>query len=227
MSKRLLSISLLLATTCLFSLMLTADEVILEDKENATSVSVLCHGRLRHGVVAIGGETTGTTITFNRVTWELQLPDEASRDFAKLHHKEPVVVSGTLRKVVGTEKTVRWVIDVKELTAIDSRDRPEEGAKVKILGTLRMALSQTGDTPELSVSAVDQIWQLDVAADREIQKAAESLFGQTVLITGSVNPLPEETRRKTTKSRTPAILSVRVKTIEPSASEAYDPRFFR
>ena len=61
-------------TLCLFAM---ADDTCPEP-----SVSVKCCGRLRHGVVAIGGETTGTTITFNRTVWELQLPDDAAREFA-------------------------------------------------------------------------------------------------------------------------------------------------
>jgi hypothetical protein len=227
MSQRLLSVCLLLVTTCLFPAELTADEVFLEDGEKEPSVSVLCHGRLRHGVVAVGGETTGTTITFNRVTWELQLPDEASREFAKRNHQEPAVVTGTLRKVVGTEKLVRWIVHVKKLTESDSRDLLEEGAKVTIRGTLRAALSQTGDIPELSVRADDQIWRLDFTANRETQTAAESFIGQSVLLTGSVLPLPEETERGTTRPPTPATHSVRVKTIEASANAAADSRFFK
>lgn len=217
----------MLVTTCLFFSTVTADEAFPEEKKEEPAVSVQCHGLLRHGVVSIGGETTGTTITFNRVTWELQLPDEASREFAKRHHKETVTVNGTLRKVVGTEEMIRWIIDVSELTPIDSRDLSEEGAKVTIRGTLRMALSQTGDTPELSVSADDQIWRLDIGANREMQTDAESLFGQTVIVTGSVKPAPEETERRPSKSRSRAPLAVRVKTIEASADVAVDPRFFR
>jgi len=227
MSQRLLSISLLLVTTLSLPAVLTADEAILTKETKEPSVSVLCHGRLRHGVVAIGCETTGTTITFHRVTWELQLPDEASRELAARHHKAPVVVTGTLRRVMGTEDIVRWIVDVEKLSALDSRDAPEEGAKVTIRGTLRATLPQTGDTPDLSVRADDQNWRLDFAADREIQTAAESLIGQPVLLTGSVLPLPQESERKTTNSPTPETHTVRVKTFEASVSDAADSRFFR
>ena len=46
-------------------------------RQSEPSIRVECHGKLRYGVVAIGGETTGTTITFDGMTWELKLPDEA------------------------------------------------------------------------------------------------------------------------------------------------------
>ena len=59
-------------------------------KQSEPSIRVECHGKLRHGVVAMGGETTGSTITFDGTTWELKLPDEVSRTFAKEHHKNPV-----------------------------------------------------------------------------------------------------------------------------------------
>ncbi len=227
MSQRLLSISLLLATILFLPAVLTADEVPLNEEVKQTSVSVLCHGRLRHGVVAIGCETTGTTITFHRMTWELQLPDDVSRELAAQHHKAPVVVTGTLRRVMGAEDIVRWIVDVEKLSPLDFRDSPEEGAKVTIRGTLRATLSQTGDTPDLSVRADDQNWRLDFAADRETQTAAESLISQPVLLTGSVLPLPQESERKITKTSTQETPTVRVKTVEALVNAAADSRFFR
>ncbi len=227
MSPRLFSITLFLLTACSLPAVVAADEVIPEQEPKEPSVSVVCHGRLRHGVIAIGGETTGTTITFNRVTWELQLPDDASRELAARHHKAPVVVTGTLRRVVGVEDAVRWIVDVEKLSALDSRDAPEEDAKVTVRGTLRAALSQTGDTPNLSVRADDQIWRLDLAANRETQAAAESLIGQPVLLTGSVLPLPEDSERSTTKSPAGETHTVRVNNIVASAIAAGDARFFR
>jgi hypothetical protein len=103
-----------------------ADEAFSENNAEKPPVSVQCQGLLRHGIVAIGGETTGTTISFHRITWELQLADDDDREFAALHHKKPVLVTGALRKVVSTESMTRWIIDVKKISASDSRDSQAE-----------------------------------------------------------------------------------------------------
>ena len=206
---------------------IVAGKIQAEDEMPEPAVSVECHGRLRHGVSAIGCETTGTTISFHRVTWELQLQDTTSQEFAARHHKEPVIVTGTLRKVEGTEARVRWIVDVINLREIPSRDRFEEAATVTIRGMLRAALSQTSDTPELSVHADDQIWKLEFAADVETQTAAESLIGQSVFLSGSVLPLPEEAQRNNSKLRTLKTQAVRVKTIKGSSSSAAEYRIFK
>lgn len=204
-----------------------ADEDPFEVATPEHAVSVQCHGRLRHGVVAVGGETTGTTITFQRLTWELQLPDNASRELAARNHKAQVVVTGNLRRVMGTEDIVRWIVDVEKISVPDSGDSFEEGAKVKIRGTLRAALSKTGDSPDLSVTTDDQHWRLDFAVDRRTRMAAESLISQQVLLTGSVLPPPEESERRTAKSEPSESHTVRVKTIEAFTDSAADSPFYR
>ena len=202
-------------------------EIYPEGETTEPAVSVECHGRLRHGVSAIGGETTGTTISFHRVTWELELHDAASQEFAARNHKEPVIVTGTLRKVEGTESRVRWIVDVVSLREFPARGRFEEAATVTIRGMLRAALSQTRDAPELSVRADDQIWKLEFAADGEPQTTAESLIGQLVLLSGSVLPLPEETQRNNSNLRTLKTQAVRVKTLKGSSSSAAEHRIFK
>ncbi|MBC8113826.1 MAG: hypothetical protein H7062_05575, partial [Candidatus Saccharimonas sp.] len=100
-------------------------------KQGEPSIRVECHGKLRHPVVAIGGETTGTTITFDGMTWDLKLPDEASRTFAKDHHKQPTTAVGTLRRVVGTEVPVRWIVEVEKLSEWDVGAQ-KEGASLTV-----------------------------------------------------------------------------------------------
>ena len=206
---------------------IVAGDILAEDETTEPAVSVECHGRLRHGVVAIGCETTGTTISFHRVTWELQLQDATSQEFAARHHKEPVIVTGTLRKVEGTEARVRWIVDVVDLKAFPVRERFDEAATVTIRGMLRAALSQTSDTPELSVHADDQIWNLEFASDGATQMAAESLIGQSVLLSGSVFPPAEETKRRNSKLHALKTQAVRVKTIKGSSSSLTDDRFVK
>ncbi|MEO2033269.1 MAG: hypothetical protein ABGZ35_14405 [Planctomycetaceae bacterium] len=165
--------------------------VVADDTPRKPSVSVQVCGRVRHGVVAIGGETTGTTITCNRMVWELQLHNDAEQKFAKEHDKEPVIVTGTLRKVTGTEVKARWIVDVKTLSERDARtDR--EGTRLTIRGTLRAADSRTGDSPRLMIVANGQTWPIDVAADATLQVRAEALVGQLVLLTGSLEQVTKE-----------------------------------
>lgn len=222
MNKPLSSIGIALLAASLCCPMATADETRpLENAKDKTSasVSVLCYGRLRHGIFAIGGETTGTTITFDQVTWELQLPDEASRQFAEQHHKQPVVVTGTLRKVQGIEVPERWIVDVSRIAEPEAREVGEEGAKVTIQGTLRAALSKTGHVPNLSVSTGNQRWQLDVTTEPEIQAAAESLILQPVIVSGHLAPMPEDSQKATSQSPAGAKYTLKVRTIRPIPSE--------
>ena len=146
-------------------------------------VRVECHGQLRHGVAAIGGETTGTTITFDRMTWELKLPSDETRAFAKEHHKKPVTAVGCLRRVVGTGVPARWIVDVERLSERDA-SAPKEGASVTVRGKLRAGDAAAGETPGTVIEAAGIIWPLDLSAETAIQARAESLAGKSVILTG-------------------------------------------
>jgi hypothetical protein len=224
MNKPVSLICNVVLTCSLFGPVTTADEnrAVQDAKDKMpSSVSVLCYGQLRHGLSAIGGETTGTTIQFHKVTWELQVPDEASRQFAEQQHKQPVVVTGTLRKVAGIEVPDRWIVDVNRIARPDAGEVGEEGAKLTIQGTLRAALSKTGTVPNLSVSTGNQRWQLDVTTDRRIQSTAESLILQPVLVSGSLLlPTPTDSRTPTNPPPASTNYSVRVRTIQPVSGAA-------
>lgn len=179
----------ILATSLAACLFAAADEVRADPTES--SVSVECCGRVRHGVVAIGGETTGTTITFKGIIWELELPDAASQEFAKSHHRESIKVTGKLRRVAGTEVRDRWIIDVKKLAEFDET-KDKEGTRLVIQGTLRSRTARKSDSPELMIDADDQLWPIDLSADARLQSNAESLIGQPVLLTASVEPDAED-----------------------------------
>lgn len=180
MWKRLAAISFL------FSAVLVADEPpVCQPK--ASPARVECHGRLRYGVVAIGGETTGTTITFEGLTWELKLPDEASRTFAKEHHKGPVTAVGTLRRVAGQEKSVRWIVDVERLTERDP-DAVKESATITVEGQLRAGETVPGKTPGMELEVAGVPWILDLTAEAALPAQARLLEGKVVMLTGSVVP---------------------------------------
>jgi len=69
--------------------------------------------RLNVAVVAIGGETTGTTVTANGITWELNLTKNAqwSRVAGKLNGKS-VLVKGRLERRTGVEVKERLIVTV-------------------------------------------------------------------------------------------------------------------
>lgn len=224
MRPELILLCVILFNTCIRPVPVEADEVFSESNAERPPVSVQCQGLLRHGIVAIGGETTGTTISFHRITWELQFADDHDREFAALHHKKPVLVNGALRKVVSTESMNRWIIDVKKISASDSRNSQAEGAQVTVRGTLRAALSTTGDVPNLSVRTDDQTWRLDFAENREAQSAAELHIGQPIVLKGTLLPPPDEEEREIRQPRGSEMYWIRVRTVETSYNAKTDSR---
>ena len=89
------------------------------------SIEVVVTGTLRTGIMAIGGETTGTTITARGATWELDL----SRDPALARKAEALagkraVVRGSLEVKAGVEKKKRWIVTVTSLEAAPARRSP-------------------------------------------------------------------------------------------------------
>lgn len=101
--KALLALVLLFCTTAF-----AADE----------SITVTVVGKLRTGIVAIGGETTGTTITSKGVTWELDLGNKGEfREAAEKFNGQTVIVQGSLERRAGVEIKERWIVKVSGLQA--------------------------------------------------------------------------------------------------------------
>ncbi len=82
----------------------------------ADRIIVDIRGKLRHGIVTIGGETTGTTIQVDNITWELDLSanEEWSAGADRLSGKS-VRVRGRLTKKEGVEVGTRWIVKVEKL----------------------------------------------------------------------------------------------------------------
>jgi hypothetical protein len=81
-------------------------------------IKVEVKGKLATGIVAIGGETTGTTITVNNVTWELDFgKNEALAKQADQLSGKVVVVTGTLTMKQGVERGPRNIVTVATLKA--------------------------------------------------------------------------------------------------------------
>lgn len=88
------------------------------------SIEVVVRGTLHTGIMAIGGETTGTTVSARGVTWELDLgsrPELAAR--ADSLNGRRVVVAGTLEARAGVERRQRFIVTVKTLAAAGSAPR--------------------------------------------------------------------------------------------------------
>ncbi|RCS43916.1 hypothetical protein DTL42_18175 [Bremerella cremea] len=87
-----------------------------EANEDSITVSVV--GTVRTGLVAIGGETTGTTITANEITWELDFGQNAKlRQLADKLAGKKATVKGTLVRRPGVEGPTRWIVEVTKLKA--------------------------------------------------------------------------------------------------------------
>src|SRR5580765_8240466 len=67
-------------------------------------IKVEIKGTLETGMMAIGGETTGTIIRVKNVTWELDLGhNKELQALATKLQKKPVLVTGTYQKLKGVE----------------------------------------------------------------------------------------------------------------------------
>jgi hypothetical protein len=86
-----------------------------EDKDDG-QIKVEIKGKLATGIVAIGGETTGTTITARGATWDLDLgKNEALHRLAEQLNGKMVQVTGTARVVQGVERGPRTIVTVATL----------------------------------------------------------------------------------------------------------------
>jgi hypothetical protein len=94
--------------------LLTMQSVRADPVEESITVTVV--GTLRTGIVAFGGETTGTTITARGIKWELEfgLNAELRAAVEKLDRKL-VTVNGTLERRAGVEIKERWIVTVASL----------------------------------------------------------------------------------------------------------------
>jgi len=83
----------------------------------ADYVRVEIRGTLSTGIMAIGGETTGTLISAGNVVWELEVPpgSKLSGHLGALNGAE-VVVTGSYREKRGVEVPMRHIVTVDSLS---------------------------------------------------------------------------------------------------------------
>ena len=101
-------------------------------------VRVQIRGTLKTGLMAIGGETTGTIISADGITWELDCTGnkEIMGALERLHGKT-VYVQGKLEMKKGTEIRKRWIVHVEGLSTRNffekkTGDKKEDGKKTSI-----------------------------------------------------------------------------------------------
>jgi hypothetical protein len=110
------SISILLALTLVATSGLQADDPTVKADEDVVTVKVV--GTLRTGLVAIGGETTGTAVKAKGITWELEFGQNAElKKVADKLNGKRVTVEGSLERRAGVEVKERWIITVTRLHA--------------------------------------------------------------------------------------------------------------
>jgi hypothetical protein len=81
-------------------------------------IKVEIRGTLRAGMMAIGGETTGTVITARGATWELDLKGVTQgRQKAESLDGRAVLVKGALEIRPGVERRERAIVTVTSLEA--------------------------------------------------------------------------------------------------------------
>ena len=115
------------------------------------SIQVTVVGTLKTGIVAIGGETTGSTITANKVTWELDFgKNEEIRAAAEKLNGQQAKVTGMLEKRAGVEVKERWIVTVSGLTAAEKGAKQTTGIEAQEFreGT---TVALTGDKKEANV----------------------------------------------------------------------------
>jgi len=86
------------------------------EKGRGEYIDVTVMGTLKMGVMAIGAETTGVTITAGAVTWELDLEGNQHEIASKLNGRK-AIVSGQLRNEGGVEVKTRFIVTVRSIKA--------------------------------------------------------------------------------------------------------------
>lgn len=144
-------------------------------------IHVVCHGRLLENVMAIGGDTTGTTITFDGMTWDLKLNNAIRKQLAASEHRQ-VKVTGRLHLVKGVARSY-YMIDVEQLTKWEKDPKsPKPKAEFTLTGTLAPMTNRM--LPE-SILVAGEAWPVTWGADTTLQSQAAALAGKTIIAKGT------------------------------------------
>jgi len=139
MSNSLQSILLFVS----ISMLAVARPAIGADQSGSITVDVT--GVLHAGIVAIGGETTGVTISAKGITWELEFGDDRElRESASRLDGKMVRVQGSLERRKGIEVAERWIVTVGGLAPAEGGGKPNLEAETR-RGDSRLELGGSGE----------------------------------------------------------------------------------
>ena len=129
-------------------------------------------GTLRTGIMAIGGETTGTIISVKGgKTYELEFRTNPKlRDLVEKLNKKEAVVKGTLRVKQGIEISERRIIDVTELQPADAQhdDVTKEG-------------TSSPERPIVKLEKIDADKAKDLLNAQAVKQEKEATVKETIL----------------------------------------------
>jgi hypothetical protein len=92
-------------------------------KAEESYIKVEVKGKVKTGIVAIGGETTGTTITTKNGSLELDATGDRLKELEKLNGKE-ALVTGTLTMKPGVERPgMRLIVKVETVKPADGKEK--------------------------------------------------------------------------------------------------------
>ncbi len=150
-------------TRSLFAAILfTATLVSANEVDDQIIVRVV--GTLETSVVAIGAETTGTTITAKGITWELDFGDrEPLKRRAEQLSGKKVQVEGTLERRPGVEVRERWIVTVTELG--EAAPRPER------VNQGRLEVQDPSEGAQVSIQENPNATRIEIRCERGIGRA--------------------------------------------------------
>ncbi|MGH7202124.1 MAG: hypothetical protein ACREJB_16080 [Planctomycetaceae bacterium] len=179
-------------------------------KKSGEYIRVEIRGVIHTGVVAIGGETTGTTITADGVAWELELGEAPIGEAVGTLNGRTALVTGELEVRKGVEIPQRWVVHVKSLKSAAPPEQPEGASKLDG-NRLRQLLAERRDTLEQAVvlartryeqgqGGVNQLFELTI----ELTEAKLALADGAEERIGLLNEQVETLRQLEAMSKTRA-----------------------
>lgn len=146
------------------------------------TVEVVCHGRFRKDGVAIGGETTGITVSFDGMTWDLNLSPALRQQVEKEEFRQ-VTVEGRLRHVKGVARD-RWIVDVQKLTKREMKDPKEPKPKAEFTFKGKLAPAMGGAEPQ-SLEVTGEAWPVAWGSDPTLPAKGRELAGSAVIARGT------------------------------------------
>lgn len=150
----------------------------------ADYMNVEITGDLRTGLVAIGGETTGSDIVANGWRFELDYPTDEMATYAdRLAQSKHAQVLGSFRLEKGVELPDRWVLDVKKIRPTPLGKKPT--IRVAILGMFK-ADERINEKQYDTVATPDVRLATDLSVSLNPAGLKKMLNGRQVLLEGEI-----------------------------------------